>query len=94
MSSAILVLKSLSVCELLFSDIVLCFMCRWWKEYADRKADEEDEHVADSLLYDRNHLPRAAPPPDSVFEERARLKVLPNGSTIVSQQTVKETIIS
>lgn len=49
---------------------------RWWKEYADRKADEEDEHVADSLLYDRNHLPRAAPPPESVFEERAREKAL------------------
>ena len=23
---------------------------RWWTEYADRKNDEEDEHVADSLL--------------------------------------------
>jgi len=43
---------------------------RWWKEYSDRKNDEEDEHVADSLLYDRNHLPRAAPPPESVFQER------------------------
>ncbi|EFN57483.1 hypothetical protein CHLNCDRAFT_143009 [Chlorella variabilis] len=39
---------------------------RWWSEYADRKNDEEDEHVADSLLYDRNHLPRTAPAPDCV----------------------------
>ncbi|KAG2489979.1 hypothetical protein HYH03_011608 [Edaphochlamys debaryana] len=36
----------------------------WWKEYAARKNDEEQEHVADSLLYDeRCHLPRTAPPP-------------------------------
>ncbi len=35
-------------------------------EYADRKNDEEDEHVADSLLYDRNHLPRTAPAPECV----------------------------
>lgn len=47
-------------------------LCRWWKEYSDRKNDEEDEHVADSLLYDRSHLPRAAPPPESVFQERQR----------------------
>ena len=26
---------------------------RWWAEYSDRKNDEEDEHVSDSLLYDR-----------------------------------------
>ena len=39
---------------------------RWWAEYADRKNDEGDEHVADSLLYDRNHLPRTAPAPDCV----------------------------
>ena len=47
---------------------------RWWKEYSDRKNDEEDEHVADSLLYDRSHLPRAAPPPESVFQERERAR--------------------
>jgi hypothetical protein len=36
----------------------------WWKEYAARKNDEEEEHVADSLLYDeRCHLPRSAPRP-------------------------------
>ena len=41
-------------------------MCRWWTEYADRKNDEEDEHVSDSLLYDRSHLPRTIPAPDCV----------------------------
>lgn len=39
---------------------------RWWTEYADRKNDETDEYVANSLLYDRNHLPRNAPAPDCV----------------------------
>lgn len=39
---------------------------RWWTEYADRKNDEEDEHVSDSLLYDRSHLPRTIPAPDCV----------------------------
>lgn len=39
----------------------------WWKEYAARKNDEEEEHVADSLLYDeRCHLPRSAPRPEVV----------------------------
>lgn len=33
---------------------------------ADRKNDETDEYVANSLLYDRNHLPRSAPAPDCV----------------------------
>ena len=40
--------------------------CRWWAEYSDRKNDEEHEYVANSLLYDRNHLPRTAPAPDCV----------------------------
>ena len=35
----------------------------WWKEYADRKNDEEVEHVSDSLLYDYTHLPRSTPAP-------------------------------
>ena len=35
----------------------------WWKEYADRKNDEEEEHVSDSLLYDYTHLPRSTPAP-------------------------------
>jgi hypothetical protein len=42
----------------------------WWKEYAARKNDEEEEHVADSLLYDeRCHLPRSAPRPDVVNDK-------------------------
>jgi hypothetical protein len=53
----------------------LCVGCgRWWEEYSDRKNDEEDEHVADSLLYDRNHLPRTAPPPECVHEFRQQAK--------------------
>lgn len=40
------------------------FIHRWWREYAARKNDEEEEHVADSLLYDeRCHLPRTTGPP-------------------------------
>ncbi|WIA08261.1 hypothetical protein OEZ85_007704 [Tetradesmus obliquus] len=36
---------------------------RWWKDYSARKNDEEDM-VADSLLYDeRCHLPRTTPGP-------------------------------
>ncbi len=37
--------------------MMMCNMCsgfvRWWAEYSDRKNDEGDEHVSDSLLYDR-----------------------------------------
>lgn len=45
----------------------------WWKEYASRKNDEEEEHVADSLLYDeRCHLPRTAPRPDVVKNSAPR----------------------
>jgi hypothetical protein len=36
----------------------------WWKDYADRKNDEEEEHVSDSLLYDYTHLPLMAPAPN------------------------------
>lgn len=43
----------------------------WWKEYADRKNDEEDEHVSDSLLYDYTHLPRMAPAPN-LRDDRVR----------------------
>lgn len=50
----------------------------WWKEYADRKNDEKDEYIANTLLYDRNHLPRIAPPPDhaEVKKEEAARRVL------------------
>ena len=45
----------------------------WWREYAARKNDEEEEHVADTLLYDeRCHLPRMAPRPDVVVDACAR----------------------
>lgn len=42
-------------------------------EYVDRKNDE-DEHVADSLLYDRRHLPRTTPAPDVVLAALAAEK--------------------
>jgi hypothetical protein len=37
----------------------------WWTAYAERK-DDEDEFVADTLLYDKTHLPRTAPAPECV----------------------------
>ncbi|KAK3268176.1 hypothetical protein CYMTET_23308 [Cymbomonas tetramitiformis] len=37
----------------------------WWEVYAERKNDEE-EYVADTLMYNLNDLPRTAPAPDSV----------------------------
>lgn len=49
---------------------------RWWTEYADRKNDETDEYVANSLLYDRNHLPRSAPAPDCVLRPAAMAAVV------------------
>ena len=39
----------------------------------DRKNDE-DEHVADSLLYDKRHLPRTTPAPDVVLAALAAEK--------------------
>jgi len=53
---------------------------RWWVEYAERKVDEEDEHVADSLLYDRRHLPRTAPAPDKALAAIAAEKAARGGS--------------
>tara|TARA_B100000524_G_scaffold343958_2_gene240632 strand:+ start:181 stop:681 length:501 start_codon:yes stop_codon:yes gene_type:complete len=45
----------------------------WWQEYAARKNDEEEDHVADTLLYDeRCHLPRTVPRPDVVPDPHAR----------------------
>ncbi|KAK9821559.1 hypothetical protein WJX81_001774 [Elliptochloris bilobata] len=52
----------------------------WWAEYAARKNDEEDEHVADSLLYDLNHLPRAAPPPEWLLERPGLDQLQPEGT--------------
>lgn len=37
----------------------------WWRVYAERK-DDEEEYVADTLLYDKTHLPRTAPAPECV----------------------------
>jgi len=36
---------------------------RWWSDYAARKEDDDDEHHSNSLLYDKNTLPRSAPAP-------------------------------
>ena len=38
----------------------------WWNEYAERKNGEEEEAVADSLLYDKNTLPRSVGKPDVI----------------------------
>jgi len=43
----------------------------WREEYADRKNDEEEEHVSDSLLYDYTTLPRSAPAPNLVHDRLA-----------------------
>lgn len=46
---------------------------RWWGEYAARKNDEEEEHVADSLMYDeRLHLPRTTRRPDVCDEDKGK----------------------
>ncbi|KAG1660910.1 hypothetical protein FOA52_007950 [Chlamydomonas sp. UWO 241] len=59
----------------------------WWKEYASRKNDEEEEHVADSLLYDeRCHLPRTIPPPDVVFRERAATAAAAAAAALVAPE--------
>lgn len=52
----------------------------WWSDYSDRKNDEGDEHVADSLLYDRSHLPRTAPAPDCVARAVAEAKAAQPGT--------------
>jgi hypothetical protein len=60
-------------------------LANWWKEYASRKNDEEEEHVADSLMYDeRCHLPRMAPRPDVVLataKPLAELKAAADSNT-------------
>jgi hypothetical protein len=48
----------------------------WWRTYSERKNDEEEEHVADSLLYDFRHLPRTTPAPN--YREDRLEKVEPN----------------
>ena len=43
--------------------------------------------MADSLLYDLNHLPRAAPPPECVHVARAQLQALAASSVVAPPQT-------
>ena len=43
--------------------------------------------MADSLLYDLNHLPRAAPPPECVHLARAQLQALAASSGVAPPQT-------
>jgi len=47
-------------------------LAQWWKTYSERKNDEEEEHVADSLLYDYRHLPRTTPGPNYAEDRAAR----------------------
>jgi len=51
----------------------------WWRTYSERKNDEEEEHVADSLLYDYRHLPRTTPAPN--YREDRLQKVEPDKGT-------------
>jgi hypothetical protein len=51
----------------------------WWRTYSERKNDEEEEHVADSLLYDYRHLPRTTPAPN--YREDRLHKVEPDKGT-------------
>lgn len=56
----------------------------WWGEYSARKNDEEEEHVADSLLYDeRCHLPRSAPAPKFITKPYDHADVGARGVTAV-----------
>jgi len=53
-------------------------LATWWKTYSERKNDEDEEHVADSLLYDYRHLPRTTPAPN--YAEDRLQKVEPGHS--------------
>ena len=56
-------------------------MNNWWREYSARKNDEEEEHVADTLLYDeRCHLPRMAPRPDVVVMSDVAGSAIPSAA--------------
>ncbi|KAL4425685.1 hypothetical protein ABPG75_009701 [Micractinium tetrahymenae] len=59
---------------------------RWWTEYADRKNDETDEYVANSLLYDRKHLPRTAPAPECVQRAAAEAAAAAAAATAAQQR--------
>ena len=57
----------------------------WWRTYSERKNDEEEEHVADSLLYDYRHLPRTTPAPN--YREDRLQKVDPGKGTVTGYET-------
>eukprot|EP00878_Enallax_costatus_P002100 GHUV01002267.1.p1 GENE.GHUV01002267.1~~GHUV01002267.1.p1 ORF type:complete len:100 (+),score=24.57 GHUV01002267.1:228-527(+) len=62
---------------------------RWWKDYSHRKNDEEDM-VADSLLYDeRCHLPRTTPGPKP--EPEPEVTAAPRPNTPPQEQQQQET---
>ena len=49
---------------------------RWWSDYAARKGDDdEEEYLSNSLLYDKNTLPRSVPAP--VFRDGSTAAALP-----------------
>jgi hypothetical protein len=61
--------------------VLLDVLYSWWKDYSHRKNEEEDM-VADSLLYDeRCHLPRTTAGP----------KARPEPEVLVSQQQAAAT---
>jgi len=55
-------------------------LCNWWSEYRDRKMDEEHEYLADTLLFDKNDLPRMAPAPVE-WEEMQQARSGSSGNT-------------
>mmetsp|Transcript_34045 Transcript_34045/g.56370 ORF Transcript_34045/g.56370 Transcript_34045/m.56370 type:complete len:108 (-) Transcript_34045:351-674(-) len=62
----------------------------WWREYASRKNDEEEEHVADTLLYDeRCHLPRTVPRPDVVPTNPASANVTAKPTSLDSSHPIQ-----
>ncbi|KAF6263103.1 hypothetical protein COO60DRAFT_1491788 [Scenedesmus sp. NREL 46B-D3] len=62
---------------------------RWWKNYSARKNDEEDM-VADSLLYDeRCHLPRTTPGPKPLPEPEVTAATQPHTPPMEQQQQVQ-----
>lgn len=52
---------------------------RWWSDYAARKGDDdEEEYLSNSLLYDKNTLPRSVPAP--VFRDGSSASAPPAGA--------------
>lgn len=60
-------------CAFLELTLSFLFLRSWWDKYAERRGDDNaDEYVADTLLYDKRHLPRTAPAPDCVVQKPVR----------------------